>query len=85
MWVAWRDVPSAWRDDRVVAEECRELDDGSILTLTAFSARGRSSGIELTQVLARGASLMEMREGKVTKLVLYWERDHALADLGLEA
>jgi len=44
----------------------------------------RSSGIELTQVLARGASLMEMREGKVTKLVLYWERDHALADLGLE-
>jgi len=84
MWVAWRDVLSAWRDHRVVAEECRELDDGSILTLTAFSARGRSSGIELTQVLARGASLMEMREGKVTKLVLYWERDHALADLGLE-
>ena len=35
-------------------------------------------------MLARGASLMEMREGKVTKLVLYWDRDHALADLGLE-
>jgi ketosteroid isomerase-like protein len=84
MWVAWRDFLSAWRDHRAVAEEYRELDDGGILVLTAFSARGRSSGIELAQVLARGASLMHIREGRVKKVVLYFNRDRAFADLRLE-
>jgi hypothetical protein len=32
---------------------------------------------------AKGAGLFHIRNGKVTKLVLYWERDHAFADLGL--
>jgi hypothetical protein len=84
MWVVWRDVLSAWRDHRAVAEEYRELDDGRILTLTAFSARGRSSGIEIAQVMARGASVVEIDEGRVTNIVLYFNRDLALADLGLE-
>jgi len=79
----WRDVLGAWRDYRAVAEEYRELDDGSIVVLTAFSARGRASNIEVRQVLARGASVMQAHDGKVTKLVLYFSRDRALADLGL--
>jgi hypothetical protein len=57
---------------------------GRILTLTAFSARGRSSGIEIAQVMARGASLFEIEDGRVTKVILYFNRDRALADLGLE-
>jgi ketosteroid isomerase-like protein len=84
MWAVWRDVLTAWRDHRVIAEEYRELDDGAILTLTAFSARGRTSGIELTHVLAKGASVMQMQAGRVVKVVLYFDRDRALADLGLE-
>jgi ketosteroid isomerase-like protein len=83
MWGAWRDVLSAWREYRAVAEEYRELDDGSIVALTAFHARGRASEIEVRQVLARGASVMWVDGGKVTKLVLYYSRDRALADLGL--
>jgi ketosteroid isomerase-like protein len=85
MAAAWRSVLSAWRDYRAIAEEYRELDDGRVLVLTAFSARGRASDIEVGQVLARGASLMEIHDRQVTKLVLYFNRENALADLGLEA
>jgi ketosteroid isomerase-like protein len=85
MWVAWRDFLSAWREYRAVAEEYRELDDGSIVVMTAFHARGRASKIEVREVLARGASVMQVDDGKVTKVVLYYNRDRALADLGREA
>jgi hypothetical protein len=40
--------------------------------------------MELTQVPTRQASLLHIRDGKVTRLLLYWHRENALADLGLE-
>ena len=82
MWVAWRGVLSAWRDHRAIAEEYRELADGGILALTTFRG-GEASGIELTDGLARGASLMYVRGGQVERIVLYMDRDRAFADLGL--
>ena len=39
--------------------------------------------MEVGQVRTRGASLFHVRDGQVTRIVQYFDRDHALADLGL--
>jgi ketosteroid isomerase-like protein len=80
---AWRGISSAWDDLRVLAAEYRELDDERVLVLLDNSGRGKTSGIDLHQVRA-GANLFHACGGKVTGYVIYWDRDHALADLGLE-
>ena len=76
-------ILSAWKGLRVEAEECRHLDDERVLVLTRLSGRGKTSGIELGQMRAKGADILQMRGGKVMRFVLYWNREHALADLGL--
>ena len=54
-----------------------------MLVLDHRSGRGRTSGLEVEQMGSRAATLFQIRDGKVVKLVLYWDRHHALADLGL--
>jgi ketosteroid isomerase-like protein len=71
-----------WRDFRAAPEEYLVVDDQRILVLVQNSGRGHASGLELEQRSA--ANLFEIREGRVTRFVLYWDRDRALADLGLE-
>jgi hypothetical protein len=83
MSIAWRNVLSAWGDYRAAAERYRELDSGDILGLAIFSAPGRPGDADPAQVLARGASVMRIHEGRVTKLVLFFDRERAFADLGL--
>jgi hypothetical protein len=74
---------SAWEKFRVEADEFRELDDERVLVLTHFRGRGKTSGLELEQMRTEGAELFHVRGGKVTRLVLYVQRERALADLGL--
>jgi hypothetical protein len=49
-----------------------------------FSGRGKTSGLEVGDIRMAGANLFHVRGRKVTKLVLYWDRERAFADLGLE-
>jgi ketosteroid isomerase-like protein len=78
-----RDALGAWTDIRQEAEEYRELDDERVLVLTRYGGRGKTSGLELEQMRAGGATLFHVRDRKVTRLVHYWDRERALADLGL--
>ena len=80
----WREVLDAWEDFRFQAEEFRELDDERVLVLLQFSGRGKTSGLEIGQMRSKGANLFHVRGGKVTRTVFYFDRDRALADLGLE-
>jgi ketosteroid isomerase-like protein len=73
----------SWADSRASADEYRELDDKDVLVLGHFSGRGKTSGLDVEQMQMRTALLFHVRGGKVTRLVHYWDRDRALADLGL--
>ena len=78
-----RDVLSAWEDFRVTADQYRELDGERVLALSQNSGRGKTSGLDLGQTRTKAALLFHVRGGKVTRIVSYWDRENAFADLGL--
>jgi ketosteroid isomerase-like protein len=80
----WRTVLSAWEGFRGDVDEYRELDDERVLVLQHFSGRGKASGLELGEMRPKGATIYHIRRSKVTKMVIYFDREHALADLGLK-
>ena len=78
----WRSFLSTWEEFRVDVDEYRELDDERVLVLDHPSGVGKTSGVDLGQMQAKGAQLFHIRGGKVTRLVHYFDRERALADLG---
>ena len=79
-----RDFLNAWADVRLTIGEYRELDGQRVLVFIHASGRGKTSGLDLGQMGKTAACLFDIRDGKVTRLINYWDRDRALADLGLE-
>jgi len=77
----WRGQLVPWEDLLIEATEYRELDDERTLVLNRLRGRGMTTGVEVN---AEGGNVFHIRDGKVTRLFLYWDRDLALADLGLE-
>jgi hypothetical protein len=51
--------------------------------LVRLSGRGKTSGLEIAHLGAEVTCLFHIRDAKVTKYVVYWDRARALADLGL--
>ena len=72
-----------WKDLRIEVDEYRELDEECILVLTRSTAFGKAGGMLVGQMRAKGASLYQVRAGRVIRLVYYWDREHALADMDL--
>jgi|SRR5947209_14716799 len=79
-----RDFLNAWADVRIEADKYRELDRQRVLVFIQASGRGKTSGLAFGQMGTAGASLFHISDGKVTKLVNYWDHNRALADLGLK-
>jgi ketosteroid isomerase-like protein len=79
----FRAFANAWEEFHSVADEYRELAGERVLVLAHLSGRGKTSGLELGRVRTQGAELFQVRRGKVTRLVLYLDRERALADLRL--
>jgi ketosteroid isomerase-like protein len=68
---------------RVEADEYREVDDEHVLVLEHFTGRGRTSGLDLAEMGSSAAAVFSLRDGAVTRLVTYFDRRGALAELGL--
>jgi ketosteroid isomerase-like protein len=79
---AWRDFLEAWGEYHSVAEAFRPLGIHRVLVLNRARARGRASGL-IAEGGTKAANVFYIRDGKVTKLDIYWDRDRAFADLGL--
>jgi 2-(1,2-epoxy-1,2-dihydrophenyl)acetyl-CoA isomerase len=82
MATAFREFLSAWEKISIEATQYQEVDDERVLVLAHFRGRGKTSGVDLGQVWTKAASLFQVRNAKVTKLVVYADYERALADLG---
>lgn len=83
MAAGYRRFLDAWEGIRTEVEECRELDAEHVLMLHHTSGAGRRVDWRLAQTSTKSATVFHIRAGKVTRLVIYWDRQHALAELGL--
>jgi ketosteroid isomerase-like protein len=73
-------------DQHIEAEEYRKLDDMRVLVLDRRSGTWKQSGIGFgtsAALPALGAHVFHVSNGRVRRLVAYFDRDRALADLGI--
>jgi ketosteroid isomerase-like protein len=79
----WRERLGAWEELRLEADEYRELDDERVLVLVHGSGRSKTSGVEVTEMRSKAVNLFHVRDGRVTRLVVYFDAERVLTDLGL--
>jgi ketosteroid isomerase-like protein len=76
----WRALLDTVDEPRPQAQEYRDVDEERILVLGCLRGREKGSGAEVEQLRA---NLFRIRDGKVVRLIFYWDRGRAFADLGL--
>jgi ketosteroid isomerase-like protein len=69
--------PRIWDSPRFVPEQLHEAGE-VVVALVRFSGRGRNSGAEVSRELAH---LFEFEEGKVRRVVTYFDREQAMLAL----
>jgi len=80
---AWGAFLDTWEGWHVRVEEFREIGQDRVLVLLEPAARAQGSGLEIGQMHTKGANVFHLRDRKVKKLHLYFDRERALADLGM--
>jgi hypothetical protein len=84
MAAAWRKFLSTWEEGyRTEVDEYRELDGERVFVTNYYIDRGKTSGLEVGQICAKGANIFHLREGRVTRFVMYWDDKRAFVDLDL--
>ena len=75
---------SAWENFTVEVEQYLQLDDERVLVLLHNHGRGKASGVDVEQIAARTANLLHVQEDKVIRFVMYWDRERAFENLGID-
>jgi ketosteroid isomerase-like protein len=76
---AWRDFLGAWEDFRIQAEGVVSGGAGMYVLLLRLQGRGKVSGVSID---AEVANVVRMREGRVVRLEMWWDREGALSSAG---
>ena len=76
---AWRDFLSAWDDFRVETERVVPGAEDVYALLIRLEGRGKGSGVDID---AKVANVVNMRDGRIVRLEMFWDRDAALAAAG---
>jgi len=84
MYDAFSDWIGVFRDWTVKGDDYIELDGDHVLVPFSSTALVKRSGPDGERLRSDGATLFQMRDERVTRIVQYNERDHAFAVLGLE-
>jgi hypothetical protein len=74
---------NSFADFRLLSDRVIEVDEQRVLALTHVGGQGKTSGLNLALAGSAFAHLFELRRGNVVRLVVYFDRDRALTDLGL--
>ena len=77
---AWRDWLQAWDWFTVAAEELIVGADGRYVVMQLFRGTGKASGLESE---GHSAAVVTMRNGRISRMEGYWDRDAALRAAGV--
>jgi ketosteroid isomerase-like protein len=79
---AWvENARDVWRAYRVTWHQVRDLGDGRVLAFGAWDCIGRAGGVEVC--FDQGAWLMDVSEGRLSRLEAFADRSAALEAAGL--
>ena len=82
----WRTWLNAWDEFHQAAEEYRQVDGERELVFFRGYGRAKVSGLELAEMGHKtAAGLFHIHDGAVTRFAVYFDRERALADVGLAA
>ena len=76
----WRTWLGTWEDFRQDVQEVREVEDDVVIVLFRGYGRGKATGVDLAQLRHTSAGVFHLRDGKVTRFEVYFDRERALAD-----
>ena len=79
---AWRDFLSAWENFRIQPDGVVAGSPGVYALLLRLQAQGKGSGVEID---AQVANVVHMRDGQITRLEMFWDREAAIAAAGADA
>jgi hypothetical protein len=83
MATGWRSWLQAWDDFQQRTDEVREIGNDRVLALYRGSGRGKVSGLELAHESRYGIGVFDLRDGKVTRFLIYFNGELGLAELGI--